>query len=121
MLHVVGYSTVADFPTDSGGPAPDDISAAVIPDVNGVPSCMPVLFQAFAFIDVPTVLVFMLLLHSCCCLLLGSLLFLPSLMLLAVLLLPSILLLLTFLLMAFLQLLASLLLLAPLLIRASLF
>jgi hypothetical protein len=32
MLHVVGLSTVADFPIDSGGPA------AVTPYVNGIPA-----------------------------------------------------------------------------------
>ncbi len=42
LLNVAGYSTVADFPTDSGGPATDDISAAVIPDVNGVSFLHPV-------------------------------------------------------------------------------
>jgi hypothetical protein len=51
MLHVVGYSTVADLPipTDSGGPATDDISAAVIPDVNGVPFLHASTFSSVRF------------------------------------------------------------------------
>jgi hypothetical protein len=38
MLHVADFSTVADFPTDSGSPTAVDISAADILDVNGVPA-----------------------------------------------------------------------------------
>jgi hypothetical protein len=38
LLHDAGVSTVADFSTNSGGPAAVDISAAVIPDVNGIPA-----------------------------------------------------------------------------------
>jgi len=49
MLHVAGFSTVADFPTDSGGPAADDISAAVIPDVNGVPFLHAGTFSSIRF------------------------------------------------------------------------
>jgi hypothetical protein len=45
LLHVTGFSTVADFPTDSCGPSAVDIDAAVVPDVNsvidlvGLPAC----------------------------------------------------------------------------------
>ncbi len=38
MPHVAGFSTAFDFPTNFGGPAAVDISAAVIPYVNGVPT-----------------------------------------------------------------------------------
>jgi hypothetical protein len=33
LLHIASFSTIADFSSDSCGPA-----AAVIPDVNGVPA-----------------------------------------------------------------------------------
>jgi hypothetical protein len=36
LLHIAGFSTVTDFPTDSGGPAAVDIAADAIPDVVGL-------------------------------------------------------------------------------------
>jgi hypothetical protein len=36
LLHVTGFSTVADFPTYSCGPSAVDIDADVVPDVNSV-------------------------------------------------------------------------------------
>jgi hypothetical protein len=75
-LHVVGFSTVADFLTDSSGPA------AVIPDVIGVPAVV-VFLHAVAgfttFVGIPLVLAFLVLLSFL--ILLVSVLLLASLML----------------------------------------
>jgi hypothetical protein len=45
VLYIADFSTAADFPTDTGGPAAVDIhgvptgpAAVVVPDVNGVPA-----------------------------------------------------------------------------------
>jgi hypothetical protein len=66
LLHVAGFSSVADFPIYSSGPAALDIAAAVIPYGNSVPAVMAsmllILLLLFAFLLLRAVMLSFLLL-----------------------------------------------------------